>query len=328
MLTLFRTNQLFASILLVFYIALLRSSAFVIPLEIEPRGAGIFAEWVYQWIGANGQWASIAAMVLLLIQGFYLNVLIAEHRLASKVSLFPGLFYVFVCSLLPAFHNLSPVLMANTFLIVVLGEIYGTHKRTKVAGRVFNIGFWVGIASLFYPSFALFVLFGFAGLGIFRPFRIRERLMVIIGGLVPYFLLGTYYFWYDQLPWFLETLRGGFQFLDFVPTAAPLVYRSLGIMAVLLLVVLFSHRSYLLKQGMDVQRKISVIYWGLFVSAATILLQSGVQLDHWLVVAVPAGILLSFNFVRMPSRMAEVIHLLMLVVALGLQFMPMLFPPG
>jgi len=71
-----------------------------------------------------------------------------------------------------------------------------------------------------------------------------------------------------------------------------------------------------------------VIYWGLFVSAATILVQSGVQLDHWLVVAVPVGILLSFNFIRMPARMAEVIHLLMLVVALGLQFMPMLFPKG
>jgi hypothetical protein len=327
-LTLFRSNQLFASILLVFYIALLRGSAFVIPVEAEPLGAGIFSELVYQWIGEDGQQGSIAAMVLLLLQGFYLNVIVAEHRLAPKVSLFPGLFYVFMCSLLPAFHYLSPVLMANTFFMVVLGEIYGTYKRSKVAGRIFNIGFWTGVGSLFYPSFALLLLFGFAGLGTFRPFRIRERLMVIIGSLVPYFLLGTYYFWHDQLPWFIETVRSGFEFLGFIPTAAPLVYRSLGIMAVVLLVVLFSHRSYLLKQGMDVQRKINVIYWGLFVSAATILVQSGVQLDHWLVVAMPVGILLSFNFIRMPARMAEVIHLLMLVVALGLQFLPMLFPPG
>lgn len=309
-----------------FYIALLRGSAFVIPVEVEPRGAGLFSEWVYYWIGADGQWASIAAMVLLLIHGFYLNILIAEHRLATKVSLFPGLFYVFVCSLLPAFHYLSPVLMGNTFFIVVLGEIYGTHKRMKVAGSIFNIGFWTGVGSLFYPSFALLLLFGFAGLNIFRPFRFRERLMVIIGSLVPYILLGTYYFWEGQLPVFLEEVRSGFQFLDFVPTAAPLVYRSLGIMVVLLLVILFSHRSYLMKQGMAVQRKVSVLYWGLLVAAATILVQAGIQLDHLLVLAVPAGVLLSFNFIRMPARMAEVIHLLMLALALGLQFMPMIFP--
>jgi hypothetical protein len=328
MLTLFRTNQLFASILLVFYIALLRGSAFVIPIEASPLGAGLFSNWVYGWVGEDGQWASIAAMVLLLIQGFYLNVLVAEHRLASEVSLFPGLFYVFVCSLLPEFHYLSPVLMGNLFFIIVLGEVYGTYKRNEAAGSIFNIGFWTGIGSLFYPAFAVLLLLGFAGLNTFRPFRLRERLMMVIGLLVPYLLLATYYFWFDQLPFFWESISSGFQFLDFVPTTVVQVYRSLGIMVVLLLVILFSHRSYMMKQGIEAQRKINIIYWGLMATAASILLQAGVQLDHLLILAVPIGTLISFNFVRMPARMAEVLHLLMLVVALGLQFMPMIFPAG
>jgi len=325
-LTLFRTNQLFASVLLVFYIALLRASAFVIPFSTEPLGAGLFAEWVYVWIGHEGLTPSIVAMALLLIQGTYLNVLVSEHRLASEVSLFPGLFYVFACSVLPEFHYLSPVLMANTFYIVVLGEVYGTYRRAEVSGRIFNIGFWTGIGSLFYPSFVLFLLFGFVGLNIFRAFRFRERLMMIIGLLVPYFLVGTYYFWMDQLPFFMQAVGSGFEALDFVPAPATWVYRSLGVMAILLLVVLFSHRSYLLKQIIEVQRKINLIYWGLLISASTILIQAGIQLDHLMILAVPLGTLLSFNFIRMPARQAEVLHLLMLALALGLQFLPMIFP--
>ncbi len=326
MLTLFRTNQLFASILLLLYIALLRASAFVVPITTEVRGAGLFSQWVYDWIGVDGTVPGIVAMVLLLLQGFYLNVLVAEHRLASEITLFPGLFYVYACSFLPEFHYLSPLLLANTFYIIVLGEIYSTYKRIDCAGSIFNIGFWSAVGALFYPAYVFLLLFGFVSLNILRAFRTRERLMMVVGFIVPFFLLGTWYFWIDKLPFYLQYLQSGFQFIDFEAVHASWVYRSLGLSIVLLLIVLFSHRTYMLKQNIETQRKINIIFWGLLTSAFTLLYQADIQLDHLLILALPLGTLLSLNFVRMRPRLAEVIHLLMLAIALGLQYMPVLFP--
>lgn len=316
-----------ASLLLALYILLLRGSAFVVPISALPEGMGPLANWVYAWIGHSGDVPNITAMVLLLLQAFYLNILVSEHRLATEVSLFPGLFYILVCSLLPAFHYLSPALMANTFFLIVLGEAFSASKKLSAAGEIFNMGFWAAVGALFCPSYLLLGLLAFVTLNILRAFKFSERLMVIIGMFIPYFLLGTYAFWKGQYGDYLAEVKSGFQLLDFVPTPYINVYIGLGIMGVLVLVSLFSYRNHLLKQNIDVQRKINIVYWGLLIVAApSFIIQAGLQIDHLLILAPPLGLLLSLNFIRMPARTAEVLHLLIVLLALGLQFAPVLFP--
>lgn len=326
MLTIFRTNQLMAGILLAFYILLVRGSVFFVPVELEPEGIGPLAAWLYAWIGSSGQTPAIVAMALLLLQSFYLNYLVMEHRLATEVSLFPGLFYILMASYLPAFQYLSPVLIGNTFFLIVIGEVFATYRKTRAADRIFNIGFWSGVGALFYPAFLLLILVGFTGLNIFRAFKIRERLMVLVGVFVPYFLLGVYAFWEGTYAAFQEQVFSGFEWLSYVPVEAARVYRGLGVMSLFILVVLFSHRTYMLKQNIQVQRKLNLIFWGLLIFTVSLLFQAQIQLDHLLVTAVPIGLLLSINFVRMPKRMAEVLHLLLLVITLALQLQPMVFP--
>ena len=315
-----------ASILLAFYILLVRGSVFFVPVDIIPQGAGPLSDWVYSMVGYNGLAPSILAMVLLLLQGFYLNYLTMEHRLAIEVSLFPGVFYVLICSLLPSFHYLSPVLMGNTFLLIVIGEIFATYKKNKAADHIFNIGFWSGVGFLFYPSFLLLVLVGFSGLNILRAFKIRERVMAITGLIIPVFLGGVWSYWNDEYSTYLTSITDSFTWLNYIPTTPGHVYQALGIMSGLVLVVLFSHRSYMLKQNIEVQRKINIVFWCLLIFTLSLFFQSSIQLDHLLVLTVPLGLLVSLNFIRMPGRMAEVLHLLLLVIALALQFQPMIFP--
>lgn len=327
MLTLFRTNQLLASTLLVFYIALVRASVWLVPATWEPSGYGPLSEWVYSRIGYAGQTADIVAMALLLLQAFFLNYFISEHRLASEVSLFPGLFYILVSSMLPEFLHLSPLLMANTFFLIVLAEAYATYKQVDCAGRIFNIGFWTGVGALFYPSYLFLIVVGFVGLNILRAFKFRERLMLLTGLLAPFVLISVYYFWTDQFwVFWLERVPESFAFLDFRPTPNWLAFRSLAIFGILILVVLFSYRSYLFKQTMQVQRKVNILFWGLLATAFTLLIQADIGIGHLLITAVPVGIMLSFNFIRLPNRMAEVIHLLIVVVVVFLQFRHWLAP--
>ena len=66
------------------------------------------------------------------------NIIIAKFRMASSVSLFPGLFYVLLVSMLPEFLTLSPALLANTFFIIAIWELFETYRKNEVSGNIVN----------------------------------------------------------------------------------------------------------------------------------------------------------------------------------------------
>jgi len=326
-LALFRTNQLLVSFLLIFYAGLLHIAAFVNPADWQPLGYGVWSEWVYATIGASSFWPNITAIVLLTAQAVFINVLMANHRLADNVTNLPGLFYVLIASALPEFLHLSPLLMANTFYLIALSELLKVYRNPSCPDTIFNVGFWIAIGSFFYPSYLIFIIFGLIGMNSLRAFRLREWLMLIAGSTVPYILLGVYFFWSDQLDRFIATqFYENFAFLDFQKYTGNEFYFKLAFVDLFLLVAIFSSNLYVFKKIMEVQKKISILYWGLFISGFTLFFQADIQLDHFLIVAVPLGMMISINFEAMNKQWAEALHLLILLVIFFFQFQQLILP--
>jgi hypothetical protein len=71
---------------------------------------------------------------------------------------------------------------------------------------------------------------------------------------------------------------------------------------------------------MTAQKYISMLYWLMFICGLTIFTQRNIDLNQLLVLSVPLGILLSMTFQRIAPAMAEALHMLLLMVALILQF--------
>ncbi len=327
MLSIFRTNQVLVSILQLFYVGVLHlSTLFLGEGGWTPATSGFAADVIYDLTGYTGWLPQLITVLLLFFQAAIINVLVLDNRLGSELSLFPGLFYLLVVSLLPEFLHFSPLHMANLFLLLGLGNLLATYNRPKSPERIFNFGWWIGIASLFYPIYLLFVLFGFMGLSILRAFRFRERLMIVSGALTPYILLGVGLFWFDRFdPFFRQQFQEGFAWLDLnFQQFRPMIYFRLGLIGLLLFVLLFSHGQYLSKKIMQVQKKIDVLFWGLLVGGLTVFFQPSPGLDHLLVLGIPMGILLSLNFIDLSPKWAELLHLLLLATALLLQFLPLL----
>jgi hypothetical protein len=309
------------SILLIFYILLLWGSLFIIPNEWLPEASGVFSTDVFGWLGENN-WANRGiAIFLLLFNATILNYIVSEHRIEYETTLFPGLFYILVSSAIPDFLHLSPVLIGNTFLIFALFNLVKTYKNNQCASLIFNIGFWIAIASLFYFSFAFFVLWGLICLSVLRAFKFKEWLITISGFLVPYLLLGTYHFWFDQFGEFwTQQVSQNLSFLSFngkndITTNAKLIGFS-----VLILFVIGSTGSYNFKKNIQIQKKITVLYWLLFFAGITTLFQTNVTIAHFQIIAIPMGAFLAMTFSSMTSRWAESFHFLLLVLILALQF--------
>lgn len=324
MLTFFRTNQIFSSILLIFYIFLLRFSVFLAPFKWTPSGQGIFSENLYSWIGSQDIVSHIVAFFLLLVQGFLINTISLNNRLSNETNLFPGVFYVLTCCLVPDLLYLSPVLLGNTFVLIAMLELFGTYKNAACADKIFNIGFWVGVASLFYFPFIFYFIFLMAGLNILRAFKIEERLMTLIGLFIPYLLVGLYFFWFDRFGEFWDIqISQNLSFLGFGGGGSSwATYLNIVIFGLLIIFSLANNGAYFAKKNIQVQKKISILYWIMISAGIAVFFQQGPTFEHMMMLAPPLGIFLALSFTDMKPQWAESIHFLMFLSALALQFIP------
>ena len=321
MLALFRTNQLFGNVLLLLYLCIVRLSIFVHPDNIPVSSYGLFSEWLYNELPPESKTAQIAALLLVFFQASFINIIVIKFRLARDASLLPGLFYCLLASLLPDFMTLSTVLLSNTFLILSVYYMLDIYKRsTSVAGTVFDIGFWLGLASLFNYSYILLLFWGFIGLAIMLGARFRDFLILLLGFALPYFLLGVYLFWYDKLPLLYNNFSTHFGWMSFTPQTNPTTIIKLVVMGLLVVAGILVSGTLFAQKTISVQKFFSILYWLMFISGITVFVLPHIGLDHLLIVVLPLSIFIAFLFQRFSPGIAEALHFALVVVALILQF--------
>lgn len=321
MLALFRTNQFVANFLLLFYAVIVRGVVFIRAEGVVLSQPGIFTHTVWGWIPPESTWGFILATLLVVIQGIMINLLVSKYRIAREISLLPGLFFVLLSSAFTEFLYLSPLILANTFYIIVLYELFSTYRKYNAAGAIFNIGLWIAVGSLFYFSYCFLLILGIIGLVMLRSFTFREVLMLVCGLIAPYLLTGTYYFVTDQFHVFWNIqITSSIGFLDLNGEVNWIFYIKTGLCSFLLGVLVFSYNQYTKKKSIQQQKYIDVFFLAMIAAILPFLLQANIRLDHLLILVPPAAVLISFNFQSARRGAAEAVHFLLLIGLLVLQF--------
>lgn len=321
MLALFRTNQLSGNILLLGYLCVVRLSIFVHPSLIPANSHSLLTQWLYNELPPESRTAQFAALLLVFFQATFINIIVLKFRLSREASLLPGLFYCLLASIIPDFMTLSSVLLSNTFLILSVYYVLSVYKgNVSVAGNVFDIGFWLGMASLFNYSYILLTLWAIIGLSIMLGTRLRDILILLLGFPVPFFLFGVYLFWYDKLPLFLTDFYNNFGTVSFLPQASATTYIKLGVTGILILAGIFVSGSLFAQKTLSVQKFFNILYWLLLFSGLTVFVVPRIGLDHLLVIVLPLSIFIAFLFQRLSKGIAEAVHFALVAVALILQF--------
>lgn len=322
MLALFRTNQFISNILLIFYVLVLRGMVFFIPADdVSMSQPGLLSQIVYDSIGALGWLPDMIALLLVLLQALLINIIVAKYRMARTVSLYPGVFYILLASCFPDFLHLSPLLMANTFVLLAIYELFDTYKKYSAAGKLYNIGLWLGIGALFYYATVVFLIAAVIGFTIVRSFKTKELMILLLGLISSFWLLAVWYaftgqyssdFWNQAI--FNHTglvqLQGSYSILGYV---------QLGVFGALLLVCLLSYNKYNYKISIRAHKNMDILYWFLLSTAFSLLLQHGIETDHLLIMIVPCSIMLSMTMLYMDNRLAEALHFLIVVAILLFQ---------
>ena len=142
--------------------------------------------------------SSVLALILIIIQAFYLIYVNKVYNFISQRTYLISLLFVLISSAFLNLHYLHPAIIANIFILLTFVEIFSSYLKPKAYHASFNSGFLVAIAGLFYVNANFLLFFVFTSLMVLRNFNWREWMAVIIGFGTPYIITLFIYYYTDS----------------------------------------------------------------------------------------------------------------------------------
>jgi hypothetical protein len=237
------------------------------------------------------------SVVLVFIQAMLINWFVNNIKLFPKITYVPGLLYVICASLFREYLFFTPVLIVNTFVVLIVIMMFSVYKKQKCFREIFDIGFMIGICSLIYfPSVSLLLLF-FVSMGTLRPFIWREWALGIIGTFVPFFLAGTVYFWNNRLAKFLlATFESVYSEFNVEIVSGPELIWIGGEVLIMLGISIYLLQNNFMKSPIQFRKFLTLMLWSIVILVFSSLFLSKLTLSHFLILSPPLSIILSYFF--------------------------------
>lgn len=241
---------------------------------------------------------SLLAFLFLYLQAISLNKLVNAQRLMQKTNYLTGMSYLLITSLFSDWYYLSSPLIINSLFIWALAMLCNLYNNQSPKSALFNIGMIIGTATFFYfPSIA-FLLLIIVGLAITRPFRLPEWLMVLLGVMAPYYLLGAWVFLTDRWK--------GYHFPGFSITVPAFhqsawAYTALILLFLTVLIGIYFIQDNMRRQVVQARKNWNLIFLYLLVSLLVPFLNASQGFDYWILTAVPIAAMAGAAFLY-PER--------------------------
>ena len=259
----------------------------------------------------------LGAFLLLMLQAVLVNYIASAGQLTDRFSGLTGLIYLLLMSMSPALCAPHPVLFANLFVLLAFSRALQLHEKEQGAKETFNAGLFTGLASLFYLPAMVLLLFLLVTSMILYVISLRTLAAMLLGFLLPYFVLFIWFFMGDALHDF-PALFGAFPALWRLGFG----YSHVAELVFFLLLALYALASisrlagrFMPDKPIRIRKKFQVLLTLFFVVLASYLLAGEDLPVHHAMMAVPLSVSIALLFYDLgrDSRWAEFLFGLLLV---------------
>jgi len=318
-LSLFSKNYFVHHVALILYASIVRSFSFFDQTTAATQHHGPLMTALHDCIPSSSITADVVAIILVFLQAILINRYVIIHRLAVQITLFPGLFYILFTALLPSYQMLSPELVANTFVILVFGELYRIYKKKLFAIHLFNAGFLIALATLFQPVYALFLIWAIVTTAIMNSVNLKRIAQLLIGAAVPMIWAAFSYYLRDNLSAFQPDLTQALGLFSFGSLQEGTHWLALLIVFAVILWTCLRYNSTLSKRLIKSRKGIDTLFWLMLIAGVAALLQFRADEYNLLIVLLPTSILVSFWFSDTKyATLAELGHFVLFVLLLSM----------
>ncbi|QJW90260.1 hypothetical protein HNV11_13180 [Spirosoma taeanense] len=147
-----------------------------------------------------------AATLVSVFQIVYFNYVTNTRDVYSDRSFWPGLVYMLFLHLSFDCLTLSPMLMSTSLLLLAFGTLVKQMERRGATDEVFEVGFYIGLAALFYLPSVLYILWAALALLLYTGATFRQHSLSLFGFLFPIAVTILFYYLNDSLDDFNRNL--------------------------------------------------------------------------------------------------------------------------
>lgn len=264
----------------------------------------------------------ILAFLLIIVQAYLLNNILIENGFIRKNSLLPAFVYILIISQSKDLQTIYPALLANLFLIIAFHYLLKVYYEIEAYTKILNAAFLVGLASLFYlPSIFFITLFWITFIT-YSIFKWREWIISIIGVLIPFIFLFTFYFWVDRFNEMISKYLAYFGNLILVKPH--LSIPGIVIISMIGLFILLAVNRIIISlntKTISIRKKSIILIWFFVISLTSILYGSRSRIDDLAITFIPASGLISYYFSDIKKRwIIEILFLLTILMIFVFRF--------
>lgn len=165
------------------------------------------SQLVYGWliylvhfvVGKSAFGYSFIAVILLYIQALLLNGIVNRHRIFKQNTYLVAFAFLSLAALHPSLGQFNPMSFVSLCILFVTNQLLQLKQSLNTNKQLFNIGFVLMLAVLIQFSALFLVLFAFFALVILRPFNLREWMIMLVGLIMPLYILLVFLFCTDKL---------------------------------------------------------------------------------------------------------------------------------
>lgn len=286
--------------------------------NIAPLSAAVYT--ILDFLFGRSQLAyQIIALLLVAFQSFIFNRIMLLNKAYNENTYVPGLMYGLLMSFFFDFFTLTPMLMAATFLLLALNNIFSHIEfRARRDEMILNIGLFLGIAYLFYLPAAIF---GIAALVIFIFFTgtiLRRYLLMIFGFALPMLLAACYFLLTERLGVFIYNFLNPllvYEVEQYMPLQDLLILFSIPLIFLILAIIRINQRSRFTNYQLRLTQVMFV--WILF-SGGFVLLSGQLSPNTFIIFVPTIAFFLSHYFLLIKNRLLGEGAFLILVTAVVL----------
>lgn len=237
MLKLFSHNTIAQVLIIMATTLVLWLRAFVAPLEmVEPPLFAPLYKLLYGWLCGLPRLATALALLLVVGQAIWMNLLLHNNKTMHSASLLPTLLFVLCMSWESSRLTLTPVLLATVPLIAATSQLLTSGGTRLSTERNFGAAFFIGIATLCYLPTIAYLLPLVVILITYKMYRWRHFAVALLGLIAPWLLYLLCIFMNDTLPERLAMLAADMGSLDLrlqVQTFCPMLSTILFVVVLL-----------------------------------------------------------------------------------------------
>ena len=286
------------------------------------------SQWLFRTCHIDGStdllWLTIAGGVLCFVESLLINRIINRHKVTTRKNFMGGLLFVLFSSLLPGCMVLSPVLIAMLFLLIATDKVFELGKPEKLLTDIFDLGFLSALAMFFYFPAVYLIVFVLMGFFIMRTTSIQGLLLIMTGFIAILAVVGTIYFWYDELHRWVPDIVNIKNRIAF--SSIHISYWERGILLWLTLAALCVGAmmpAVLFSTVIQTRKYITILVVGGLLSMVAIVMMFNFNLSHLLFVAMPLSILYTVFFVETKMRrMPFILFSLLILSVLAFVYLP------